>query len=234
MRSFLWRLKSNTPTFIAVCILFTAAYAVAFFSSLAVMEYGFTQEGSLYGILHAVIGPYFTPVKTAGASAAIFFFFYAKTYTPYEAYLYGFSRRQNRRVSLAAAVVYAGLFAMYAVAVAAVTRMLYFSVRWAEPDIYRLPADEYFLNFAVIFMFGLLSYAAANSLRCFRSARFWVGETACVLLWILLFLFTEKALPGQPLFGRIWSWDRLWYMFLPVTVAYGLFNVVMTIGRQKR
>ena len=234
MRSFLWRLKSNTPIFIAVCLLFTAAYTAAFFASLAVMEYGFTTEGSLYGVLHAVVGPYFTPVKTAGVSAAVFFFFYAIKYPPYEEYLYGFSLRQNRRGSLAAAVVYAVLFAMYAVAVAAVTRLLYFSVRWAESDIYRLPAGEYFSNFAVIFMFGLLSYAAANSLRRFRSVRFWAGETACILLWILLFLFTEKVLPGQSLFGCIWSWDRLWYTFLPVTAAYGLFNVVMTIGRQKR
>lgn len=218
MKSFLWRLRSNAAWFPLALAVFTAIYLLL---SYADIRYG---HHSFY-FSHA--DPFIVSLFVSFA----FFMFYTKRYTYEEEYLYGRSRRYSFCATQCGAVVYALLFAAYALGVALLVRRSFVSGDVIVPaELYAISAAEIFFNFLSLFVVDMLMFEIADIFRKFKTWKFWAA----------IAVFAVSIFAVCKIFAVVTSaewfnyWVGMFVIFPPLVVIAAACDWFMTRGRQYR
>ncbi len=218
MKSLLWRLRSNAVWFLLALGVFTGIYLMLAYSELrySYLSFGFEHADPFLASMFISFG---------------FFMFYTKRYTYDEEYLYGHSRKYTFFASQCAAVIYALLFASYALGVALLVRRSYVSGDViVSANFYKISVVEIFYNFLSLFIVDMLMFETADILRKFRTWKFWVAVAVCAAAVVgVSCLYINIA-------SKQWFnyWIGMFVIFTPLFFVAKSSNLFMTRGRQYR
>ncbi len=218
MKSFLWRLRSNACMFLLAMVIFTGIYLPTAYSDLRYFYLNFCFSH---------IDPFLVSLFVSFG----FFMLYTKRYTYDEEYLYGHSRKSSFFAAQCAAVVFALMFACYALGVALLVRRSFFTENIVgTAAVYNISAAEIFLNFISLFIVNMLMFETADILRKFKTWKFWAVVAVLVMAVIAVCYVYVKILPLK----RFDYWMGMFVIFLPLFAVAAVCDWFMTRGKQCR